>query len=99
MQQDDPLYKYAKQFVDEAGDQPDELKEKMLTDILDSMNEYLNAEFVSRLTLSGIDDFNELLDRNASDEEIQQFFEDSGVDIEGATATALFNFKKAYLGA
>jgi hypothetical protein len=97
--QDDPLYQYAKQFIDEKGDQPIELQEKMLNEILASMNEFVNAEFISRLTLSGIDDFNTLLDKNASDEQIQQFFEDSGVDIANATATALIKFKQAYIGA
>lgn len=94
----DPLYKYAKQLVDEKGNLPDEIKKSMLADILLGMNDSLDAEIVSRLTLTGIDEFNKLLDKNPTPDEVIKFLEDSGVNIQNATSVALNRFIKAYDG-
>lgn len=96
--QDDPLYAYAKQIVDEKGDLPAEVKQSMLNDILDAMNTSLDAEILTRLTPTGFDEFNKLLDTNPSPEVVTKFIEDSGIDIQNATVTAMTRFKKAYYG-
>ncbi len=96
--QDDPLYAYAKQIVDEKGDLPEEVKRSMINDILASMNDHLNAEILTRLTPAGFDEFNKLLDTNPSPEAVIKFIEDSGIDIQNATVTAMTRFKKAYYG-
>lgn len=94
----DPLYKYAKQIVDEKADLPQEIKQQMLVEILSSMNDYLDMELVSRLNPEATDQLNKLLDANASGENVTKLFINNGVDIENATIVALSRFKKAYYG-
>lgn len=94
----DPLYKYAKQIVDEKGELPQEIKQQMIVEILSSMNDYLDMELVSRLSPEATDQLNKLLDNNASPENVTKLFEDNGVDIQNATIVALSRFKKAYYG-
>ncbi len=94
----DPLYKYAKQIVDEKEELPQEIKQQMIVEILSSMNDYLDMELVSRLSPEATDQLNKLLDNNVLPEVVTKLFEDNGVDIQNATIVALSRFKKAYYG-
>lgn len=70
-----------------------EIKEMLLKDVGDA----INRKMVAELTNQQVDELNKLLDRNATDEELNSFFGKNISNIETIITEALIDFRKGYL--
>ena len=84
----------AKNFKTLDGDVRQQLEQDMKNRLLDQ----IDRAVLGALPENKIDGFNDLLDRNASQQEVQQYIANSGVDTKKITLETMLRFRSLYLG-
>lgn len=78
----------------------EEVRNQLIEDVRERLLDQINRALIDAMPDERIDQFNKLLDKEeASDEELQQFITDSGVDVPSVTAATMLRFSELYLGA
>lgn len=72
-----------------------QLEEDLRTRLMDQIDQAV----VEALPDDKIDGLNELLDHEASDDEVRQYIAHSGVDVQRVTTETMLRFRDLYLGA
>ncbi len=89
---------FAEDILKDQQNLDPEVKEIMVTDLVDSLSSFINKELVIRLNEKQVKEFNDLLDTNPSDEATVAFFQNNGVNIDEAVQSAMAKFRIAYIG-
>lgn len=76
----------------------DEVKAQLESDLHSQLMDQIDRAVIEALPEEKVDGLNELLDREASEEEIQQYIVASGVDVQRVTTEAMLRFRDLYLG-
>ena len=84
----------AKNFKTLDGDVRRQLEQDLKNRLLDQ----IDRAVLGALPENKIDGFNDLLDRNASQQEVQQYIANSGVDTKKITLETMLRFRSLYLG-
>ena len=84
----------AKNFKTLDGDVRQQLEQDLKNKLLDQ----IDRAVLGALPENKIDGFNELLDRDASKQEIQQYVATSGVNTKKITLETMLRFRSLYLG-
>lgn len=84
----------AKNFKTLDGDVRQQLEKDLKNRLLDQ----IDRAVLGALPENKIDGFNDLLDRNASQQEVQQYIANSGVDTKKITLETMLRFRSLYLG-
>ena len=84
----------AKNFKTLDGDVRQQLEKDLKNRLLDQ----IDRAVLGALPENKIDGFNELLDRDASKQEIQQYVATSGVNTKKITLETMLRFRSLYLG-
>lgn len=76
-----------------------EVRIQLVTDLKERLLDQINRALITALPEVKIVEFNTLLDdETVSDESIQQFIADSGVDVQKVTLQTMLRFSELYLG-
>jgi len=93
-----------KMFVDRLvadkkypADLEKEVIDQIKTDLLSRVEDRINMVIISNLSEDKLGEFNELMDKNISDEEMRKFCSDNIPDLAQLIASELIVFKQAYL--
>ncbi|HBO64675.1 TPA: hypothetical protein DD425_01810 [Candidatus Saccharibacteria bacterium] len=96
----DQLDQFIKDIID-AKKLPgitDEAKAGLLEEMRDGLLDKINRALIEALPEEKVNEFNQLLDTpDVSDEQVQLFIEQSGVDTQKVTAQAMLEFRNLYL--
>lgn len=84
----------AKNFKTLDGDVRRQLEQDLKNKLLDK----IDRAVLGALPENKIDGFNDLLDRNASQQEVQQYIANSGVDTKKITLETMLRFRSLYIG-
>lgn len=76
----------------------DEVKAQLESDLRSRLMDQIDQAVVEALPEDKVDGLNELLDKEASEEEIQQYIAASGVDVQRITTETMLRFRDLYLG-
>ena len=76
----------------------DEVKAQLESDLRSRLMDQIDQAVIEALPDDKIDGLNELLDREPSEEEIQQYVATSGVDVQRVTTETMLRFRDLYLG-
>lgn len=74
-----------------------EVIDQIKADLLARVEARMNAVLISNMPPLKLEEFNKLLDNNATDEEVQKFCGDSIPDLQQIMASELMVFKQKYL--
>jgi ATP phosphoribosyltransferase len=74
-----------------------EVIDQIKSDLLTRVEARMNAVLISNMPPDKLEEFNKLLDNNATDEEVQKFCGDSIPDLQQIMASELMVFKQKYL--
>lgn len=92
-----------KMFVDRLVEEkkyPENLEQGVIdqikADLLSRVEERVNMVIISNLSEKKLEEFNELMDKNVSDEEMQKFCSDSIPGLAQLIATELIIFRQTY---
>lgn len=90
---------YASQMLQEKGALTDDEQQNAakLNQLRTQLDEVIDRAVIDALPEEKLPELEELLNRDASDAEIDKFFVNSGADFEGATKAALERFRLDYL--
>ncbi len=97
----DPFEQFVSGLLDakEWGSKIDEDGRKQLEeDLKGRLMDQIDRAVVEALPEDKVDGLNDLLDREASDEEIHEYIASSGVDVKGITMQTMLQFRELYLG-
>ena len=97
----DPFEQFVSGLLDakEWGSKIDEDGRKQLEeDLKGRLMDQIDRAVVEALPEDKVDGLNELLDREATDEEIHEYIANSGVDVKGITTLTMLQFRELYLG-
>lgn len=76
----------------------DDVRADLVEDMRDRLLDQINRALIDSMPDDKIDQFNSLLEQDGvSDEQLQQFITDSGVDIPTVTAATMLRFRELYL--
>lgn len=76
----------------------DEVKKQLIVDMRQGLLDQVNRALLAALPDDKTAEFDQLLDQpDISDEQVQQFIIDSGVDIQKVTARTMLQFRDQYL--
>jgi len=91
---------FVNKLVDEKNyeDLDPEVREQIVKDVNERLENTINAKVVAALSDEQITEFEALLDKNASSEEVQAFIGKSIPNGEEFLTQVLVDFKKSYLG-
>lgn len=96
----DQLDQFIKEIID-AKNLPgitDDAKAGLLEEMRDGLMDKINRALIEALPESKIGEFNQLFDTpDVSDEQVQMFIEQSGVDTQKITAQTMLQFRSLYL--
>jgi hypothetical protein len=84
----------AKNFKTLDGDVRQQLEQDLKNKLLDQ----IDRAVLGALPENKIDGFNDLLDRNASQQEVQRYIANSGIDTKKITLETMLRFRSFYLG-
>ncbi len=77
----------------------DDVRANLIEDMRGRLLDQINRALIDSMPDDKIDQFNDLLEQDGvSDEQLQQFIKDSGVDIPTVTASTMLRFRELYLG-
>lgn len=76
----------------------DEVKTQLESDLRSRLMDQIDQAVIEALPDDKVDGLNELLDREASAEEVQQYIATSGVDVQRITTETMLRFRDLYLG-
>ncbi|MDB5184127.1 MAG: hypothetical protein JWO07_808 [Candidatus Saccharibacteria bacterium] len=76
----------------------DDVREQLVTDLKERLLDQVDRAIVDAIPEDKIDDFNALLDQSdVSDETIQNYVVQSGVDVQQVTINTMLRFRDLYL--
>ena len=95
----DQLDQFIKEIIDtkQLPGITDEAKAGLLEDMRERLLDMLNHALVEALPEEKLAEFSTLLDGGVSDDAVQQFIAESGVDVEKITAQTMLAFRNLYL--
>ncbi len=76
----------------------DEVKAQLESDLGSQLMDQIDRAVIEALPEDKVDGLNELLDREAPEEEIQQYVATSGIDVQRITTETMLRFRDLYLG-
>lgn len=76
----------------------DEVKAQLESDLHLQLMDQIDRAVIDALPEDKVDGLNELLDREAPEEEIQQYVAASGIDVQRVTTETMLRFRDLYLG-
>lgn len=93
------------QFVDQLikeknfpKDLDEAVKKQIKKDLMFRLNDYINAKLVAALPEKEVEEFEKLLEKKASQEEVQKFFQDKIPNLSTFLSQVFLDFRKTYLG-
>ena len=75
-----------------------DVRRQLEQDLKNRLLDQIDRAVLRALPENKIDGFNDLLDRNASQQEVQQYIANSGVDTKKITLETMLRFRSLYLG-
>jgi hypothetical protein len=99
MNTEQTLATFVAKLIDEKGlnGLDTEVKEQVVNDLLDRVEDRINAEILSHMPSDKVSEFNTVLD-SGDEAAIQAFITSSVPDLDNIVAAALLAFRATYLG-
>ena len=96
----DALSKFINDIIDAKNFKTldSEVRQQLEQDLKNKLLDKIDRAVLGALPENKIDGFNDLLDRNASQQEVQQYIANSGVDTKKITLETMLRFRSLYLG-
>ena len=96
----DALSKFINDIIDAKNFKTldSDVRRQLEQDLKNRLLDQIDRAVLGALPENKIDGFNDLLDRNASQQEIQQYIANSGVDTKKITLETMLRFRSLYLG-
>lgn len=96
----DALSKFISDIIDAKGYKTldSDVRRQLEEDLKNRLLDQINRAVLEALPENKIDGFNDLLDRGASQQEVQQYIATSGVDTKKITLETMLRFRSLYLG-
>lgn len=96
----DALSKFISDIIDAKGYKTldSDVRRQLEQDLKNRLLDQIDRAVLRALPENKIDGFNDLLDRNASQQEVQQYIANSGVDTKKITLETMLRFRSLYLG-
>ena len=96
----DALSKFISEIIDAKGYKTldSDVRRQLEQDLKNRLLDQIDRAVLEALPENKIDGFNDLLDRNASQQEVQQYIANSGVDTKKITLETMLRFRSLYLG-
>mgnify|MGYP000899433036 FL=1 len=96
----DALSKFISDIIDAKGYKTldSDVRRQLEQDLKNKLLDQIDRAVLRALPENKIDGFNDLLDRNASQQEVQQYIANSGVDTKKITLETMLRFRSFYLG-
>lgn len=76
----------------------DDVRQQLEKDLKIRLLNQIDRAVIEKLPENKVDGLNDLLDRNASQQEIQQYIDMSGVNRQKVTLETMLRFRSLYLG-
>lgn len=96
----DALSKFINDIIDAKNFKTldSDVRRQLEQDLKNRLLDQIDRAVLGALPENKIDGFNDLLDRNASQQEVQQYIANSGVDTKKITLETMLRFRSLYLG-
>ena len=96
----DAISKFISDIIDAKGYKTldSDVRRQLEQDLKNRLLDQIDRAVLEALPENKIDGFNDLLDRNASQQEVQQYIANSGVDTKKITLETMLRFRSLYLG-
>ena len=96
----DAISKFISDIIDAKGYKTldSDVRRQLEQDLKNRLLDQIDRAVLEALPENKIDGFNDLLDRGASKQEIQQYIANSGVDTKKITLETMLRFRSLYLG-
>ena len=96
----DALSKFISDIIDAKNFKTldSDVRRQLEQDLKNRLIDQINRAVLEALPENKIDGFNDLLDRGASQQEVQQYIATSGVDTKKITLETMLRFRSLYLG-
>lgn len=96
----DAISKFISDIIDAKGYKTldSDVRRQLEQDLKNRLLDQIDRAVLEALPENKIDGFNDLLDRGASQQEVQQYIANSGVDTKKITLEAMLRFRSLYLG-
>lgn len=98
----DPIDQFLNQILDEkkiTGDTP-EVRKQLVADLRGRLMNQIDRAMINALNAEQLDKLSSMLDQDGmSDEQLQSFFKESGVDGQQVALDTMLRFRSYYLGA
>lgn len=75
----------------------DEVKQQLEADLKNRLMDQIDRAVIEAMPEDKVNGLNELLDREASEDEVRQFIQQSGVDTQRVTLETMLRFRDLYL--
>ncbi len=102
MAEQDPVDQFVGQIIDQknlAGITP-EIKRQVVTELKGRLMDQIDRAMINALNRDQLDKFNALLDdQNTTDQQMQNFFANSGINSQQVALDTMLKFREFYLGA
>lgn len=96
----DAISKFISDIIDAKGYKTldSDVRRQLEQDLKNRLIDQINRAVLEALPENKIDGFNDLLDRGASQQEVQQYIATSSVDTKKITLETMLRFRSLYLG-
>lgn len=96
----DAISKFISDIIDAKGYKTldSDVRRQLEQDLKNRLLDQIDRAVLGALPENKIDGFNDLLDRGASQQEVQQYIATSGVDTKKITLETMLRFRSLYLG-
>lgn len=92
------INEYVRSIIRQTGrDIPKPVEDEMVRDLSERLNDQINRNLIDALPEVYADELGRLLDANASEEELQNVFDKSGIDQQMIVTQTLVSFAKQFL--
>ncbi|MBF1038611.1 MAG: hypothetical protein HXL01_00175 [Candidatus Nanosynbacter sp.] len=100
MMNQDAISKFISDIIDAKGYKTldSDVRRQLEQDLKNRLLDQIDRAVLEALPENKIDGFNDLLDRGASQQEVQQYIATSGVDTKKITLETMLRFRSLYLG-
>jgi hypothetical protein len=91
---------FINQILDEKGlpEVDDEVRQQLVEDMTQRLLDQINRAIVEAIPEAKLEEFEKIATTAKSDDKLQKFFADNGVDTQAVTVNTMVNFKNLYLG-
>ncbi len=96
----DELDKFIRDILNQkqlSGVSP-EVEKQLVADLKERLIDQINRAIIDAMPEDKMDEFNQMLDSDVDDAQIQQFVANSGVDTRQVTIETMLRFRSLYLG-